>query len=238
MSRIAIIGYGKMGQTIHKMALAKGHEVPLTIDVNTDHSLDDLDQSIDVAIEFTRPDSAFSNLKACLEKGIPVVCGTTGWLDNLDEIHQLCHTTKGAFFYASNYSVGVNIFFALSDYLAGRMDAFAEYEVDLKEIHHTQKLDAPSGTAITLAQGILKALDRKEQWIGQANGNSSDLVIQSERIEDTPGTHMITYKSEIDAIEIKHTAFSRKGFASGALTAAEWLIGKQGIFSMRDLLGF
>jgi len=239
MSKIAIIGYGKMGQTIHQMALAKGHEVPLTIDVNTEHSLSDLDTSIDVAIEFTRPESAFENLRACMKKGIPVVCGTTGWLDRLDEIKQLRTTHDGAMFYASNYSVGVNIFFALSEYLAQQMNSFAEYDVAMKEIHHTQKLDAPSGTAITLAEGILKGLKRKETWTNQEVENKdSDLSILSERIDDTPGTHIIDYRSEIDAIEIKHTAFSRKGFASGALTAAEWLVGKKGFFDMRDLLGF
>ncbi len=239
MSTIAVIGYGRMGQIIHQLALQKGHKVPLTIDVTTEHQLQDLGEHIDVAIEFTGPESAFDNLKTCLQMGIPVVCGTTGWLDRMDEIKALRDDLNGSLFYASNYSMGVNLFFALNRYLAKQMNSFPNYDVRMTETHHKYKLDAPSGTAITLAQGILDELDRKSQWInGAPKESDDDLQITSRRINETPGIHLVDYHSEVDSIEIKHTAHSRAGFALGAISAAEWLIGKQGFFGMKDLLGF
>lgn len=239
MYKIALIGYGKMGHTIQDLALQKGHSVPLTIDDTTDHDLEDLSSDIDVAIEFTRPESAFNNITACLKKGIPVVSGTTGWLDQMPQVKDLCEREDGAFFYASNYSIGVNLFFLLNEFLAEQMDNFPEYDITMKEIHHTQKLDAPSGTAITLAEGLLTRIKRKDTWIGEeGTPRSKDVLIKSERIADTPGTHSVTYQSDIDSIEIQHTAFNRLGFAKGALTAAEWLVGKRGCYGMRDLLGF
>lgn len=239
MLKIALIGYGKMGKTIEKIALEKGHKVSLKIDINASDSLVDLSPATaDVAIEFTRPEAAFQNIATSLRQGVPVVCGTTGWLDRMDEIKGICTEANSGFFYASNYSIGVNLFFALNRYLATKMNNFPEYDIEMQEIHHTQKLDAPSGTAITLAEGILENVERKNSWINKMKGNTNEIGIESLRIADTPGTHSIQYASEIDAIEIKHTAFSRQGFASGALTAAEWLVGKKGCFGMEDLLGF
>ncbi len=239
MLKIALIGYGKMGKTIEKIAIEKGHDISLKIDVNATDSLVDLSPvTADVAIEFTRPEAAFQNIATSLKQGVPVVSGTTGWLERMDEIKTVCTKANSAFFYASNYSIGVNLFFALNRYLAIRMNNLPEYDVEMQEIHHTQKLDAPSGTAITLAEGILENIRRKGSWINETNGKNDEIAIESLRIGDTPGTHSIQYTSEVDAIEIKHTAFSRQGFASGALTAAEWLVGKQGCFGMEDLLGF
>ena len=239
MLKIALIGYGKMGKTIEQLAIDKGHSISLKIDINAADSLSDLSpETADVAIEFTRPDSAFENITTALNAGVPVVSGTTGWLDKMDQVKATCVAAKSGFFYASNYSIGVNLFFALNRYLAEKMDSFPQYDVEMQEIHHTQKLDAPSGTAITLAEGILDNIKRKSGWINDLKGDKQDLPIESLRIADTPGTHSITYSSMVDAIEIKHTAFSRLGFASGALTAAEWLVGKKGNFGMQDLLGF
>lgn len=237
--KIAIIGYGKMGKTIERIALEKGHEIVLKIDVEnrSDFTKENL-QKAEVAIEFSRPESAFENIADCLRAGVPTVSGTTGWLDKLKEAKQICMETGGAFFYASNYSIGVNIFFALNEQLAKMMNDFPSYKVQLEEIHHTQKLDAPSGTAITLAEGVLDNLTRKEKWINEPEHSSTDLSILSKRIEKVPGTHRVTYSSVVDTIEIKHTAHSREGFAAGAVMAAEWLVGKKGFFGMKDLLGF
>ncbi len=237
--KIAIIGYGKMGKTIERIALEMGHEIVLKIDLEnrSDFSKGSLKKA-DVAIEFSRPESAFENIGGCLRAGVPVISGTTGWLDKMEAAKQICRETNGAFFYASNYSIGVNIFFALSNQLAKMMDAFPSYEVQLEEIHHTQKLDAPSGTAISLAEGILNNLTRKERWINEPERLPSDLSILSKRIDKVPGTHLVTYSSAIDTIEIKHAAHSREGFASGAVMAAEWIVGKKGFFGMEDLLGF
>lgn len=239
MLKIALIGYGKMGKTIEKIAQSKGHDISLKIDINASDSLVDLSPATaDVAIEFTRPEAAFQNIATSLKQGVPVVCGTTGWLDRMDDIKAICAEANSGFFYASNYSIGVNIFFALNRYLATRMNNFPEYDIEMQEIHHTQKLDAPSGTAITLAEGILENIERKGSWINETEVNIDEIAIESLRVADTPGTHSIQYTSEIDAIEIKHTAFSRQGFASGAVTAAEWLLGKKGCFGMKDLLDF
>jgi 4-hydroxy-tetrahydrodipicolinate reductase len=204
--KIALIGYGKMGKTIEQLALAKGHKIGLVIDINNKEEFTASNlQKIDVAIEFSSPESAFENISTCLNNGTPVISGTTGWLDKIEEIKSLCERQKGAFFYASNYSVGVNIFFEINRQLAKMMDRFPAYQVVMEEIHHTQKLDAP---------------------------------IISKRIDNVPGTHSVSYESRIDNIEIKHTAHSRVGFAEGSIKAAEWIIGKQGCFGMKDMLGF
>ena len=237
--KIALIGYGKMGKTIEQIALAKGHKVVLKIDIDNkaDFTAQNLKKA-DAAIEFTRPESAFDNIYKCLEAGLPVVSGTTGWLEKKTEIEQFCTRQKGAFFYASNYSIGVNIFFALNKFLAKMMNAQPQYEIETEEIHHTQKLDAPSGTSITLAEGIIENIQRKKSWINEVSNARTKVPIISKRMDKTPGTHQISYLSTIDTIEIKHTAHSREGFASGAIQAAEWIIGKQGCFGMQDLLGF
>lgn len=237
--RIALIGYGKMGKTIREIAEQRGHRVEMIIDIDQMHTLEDLNNDlIDVAIEFTRPEAAFKNIGAALKKSIPIISGTTGWLDKYEEIRALCAKNQGSFFYASNYSIGVNIFFEINQQLARVMNHFLEYDVELEEIHHTQKLDAPSGTAITLAEGIMGELERKRNWIKGETSQQDSIGIISKRIDDVPGTHTVSYKSVIDDIEIKHTAHSRQGFATGAVVAAEWLVNKKGCFGMTDLLKF
>ena len=242
--KIALIGYGKMGKTLEKVALLRGHQVVLKIDVDNRADFDRLAEA-DVAIEFTRPESAVQNLEKCIAAGVPVVCGTTGWLSVFERISALCNDKNSAFFYASNYSIGVNIFFEINRQLAKMMNDYPMYDVSMEEIHHTQKLDAPSGTAITLAQGILQNIARKTNWVTNTEGaasttpvGESDISILAKRIDPAPGTHVVQYNSPIDSIEITHTAHSREGFATGAVVAAEWLVGKKGVFSMRDLLGF
>lgn len=235
--KIALIGYGKMGKTIDALAQAAGHEVVLRIDVGNSQDLNAEQLAMaDVAIEFTRPESAFNNIVACLENGVPVVCGTTGWLDRLEEAKQLVEKYQGGLFYASNYSIGVNIFFAVNKYLAKLMKRYRQYEISMEEIHHTQKLDAPSGTAITLAEGIIGEIDRKKSWKNEATEQADELPIISKRIDKVPGTHEISYDSAVDNITITHTAHSREGFAKGALAAAEWMLGKQGFYGMEDML--
>lgn len=235
--KIALIGYGKMGKTIDVLAQAAGHEVVLRIDVGNSQDLNAEQLAMaDVAIEFTRPESAFNNIVACLENGVPVVCGTTGWLDRLEEAKQLVEKYQGGLFYASNYSIGVNIFFAVNKYLAKLMKRYRQYEISMEEIHHTQKLDAPSGTAITLAEGIIGEIDRKKSWKNEATEQADELPIISKRIDKVPGTHEISYDSAVDNITITHTAHSREGFAKGALAAAEWMLGKQGFYGMEDML--
>lgn len=237
--KIALIGYGKMGKTIEKMATEQGHEVVLKFDVdNFDEFTVENIKKAEVAIEFTRPEGAAENIKKCIVAGVPVVCGTTGWLEQKPEMDALCLEKGSAFFYASNYSVGVNIFFALNKFLAKMMNEQAQYELETEEIHHTQKLDAPSGTSITLAEGIIENIKSKKTWINQASKAKSKVAIISKRIDKVPGTHSIHYQSTIDDIEIKHTAHSRAGFAGGAIQAAEWIIGKKGVFGMSDMLGF
>lgn len=235
--KIALIGYGKMGKEIEKIALDRGHEVVLKIDVTNPEDLTIANlQKADVAIEFTIPSSAIANYQLCFEAGIPVVSGTTGWLEKLPEVHQLCSAKIGTFFYASNFSLGVNIFFALNKKLAELMANRPEYTVEMKEIHHTQKLDAPSGTAITLAEGILANLPEKTSWVNQSTEKADELGIVSVREGQVPGTHIINYDSEVDYIEITHCAKSRKGFAFGAVLAAEYSFGKKGILSMNEML--
>jgi 4-hydroxy-tetrahydrodipicolinate reductase len=234
---ILLLGYGKMGKTIEQIALKRNHQVPYKIDIDNRSEFLNLDKSsVDVAIEFSHPESAFENIKICLEKGIPVVSGTTGWLDKKPEIERLCREKNGAFFYSSNYSVGVNIFFHLNKILAKIMSGFPDYDVSMEEIHHTEKKDAPSGTAITLAEGVLENFPGKTGWVNQEVASKEELPILSKRIGKVPGTHTIFYNSPIDSIEIKHTAHSREGFAEGSVIAAEWLKGKNGIFGMDDML--
>ncbi len=237
--KIALIGYGKMGKTIEKMATEQGHQVVLKFDVDNfgEFTVKNIKKA-DVAIEFTRPEGAAENIKKCIEAGVPVVCGTTGWLEKKDEVDALCKAKGSAFFYASNYSVGVNIFFALNKFLAKMMNEQPQYNLETEEIHHTQKLDAPSGTSITLAEGIIAEMKSKKAWVNKASKAKSKVPIISKRIDKVPGTHTINYQSAIDDIEIKHTAHSRAGFAGGAIQAAEWIIGKKGVFGMSDMLGF
>lgn len=236
--KIALIGYGKMGKAIEEIALAKGHEIVLKIAAkNTEEFTVENVQKADVAVEFTGPESAVENMTKCFEAQVPVVCGSTGWLQHLPVVKQLCKQTSGSLLYASNFSVGVNLFFKLNEFLAQLMATRTEYNVKLEETHHTQKKDAPSGTAITLAEQVLKEITTKKQWVNQQTRNAGELEIVSKRIDPAPGTHSVKYTSEIDDIEIIHTAHSRQGFASGAVLAAEFLNGKTGIFSMKDVLG-
>jgi len=231
--KIALLGYGKMGKTIEKIALQKGHEIVLKVDEN----MKNYDITVaDVAIDFSIPSVAFNNISTCLKNKVPVVSGTTGWLDKYEEATDLCKKNNGGFIYASNFSLGVNIFFELSDYLAKMMGNLSLYDISMEEIHHTQKLDAPSGTAITLAEDIIKHT-HKNSWALDVTNNNTEIPIVAKRITDVPGTHTVEYKSEVDTIEIKHTAHNRGGFGLGAVTAAEWLVGKHGVFTMKDVLG-
>ncbi|MFZ1264315.1 MAG: 4-hydroxy-tetrahydrodipicolinate reductase [Chitinophagaceae bacterium] len=235
--RIALIGYGKMGKAIEEVALQKGHEIVLKIDQPNLHEFTPENMvKAEVAIEFTGPQSAFDNVKACLDMGLPVICGSTGWTDRLEEMKHYCAVKKVGFIYSSNYSIGVNIFFEVNKKLAFLMSPHKEYEVILEETHHTQKRDAPSGTAITLAEQILEQVKRKKQWVNELSDNPEDLEIISQRIDPAPGTHSIKYSSAIDNIEIIHTAHNRKGFAFGALLAAEFIKDKKGFFTMKEVL--
>ncbi|HMH34445.1 MAG TPA: 4-hydroxy-tetrahydrodipicolinate reductase [Puia sp.] len=237
--RIALVGYGKMGKTIEEVAIQKGHEVVLKIDIDNRKELDAAHLAgADAAIEFTGPQSAFGNVMACLEAGIPVVCGSTGWLDRYEEARKYCESVHGTLLYASNFSIGVNIFFELNKKLAQLMSTHADYDISMTEIHHTQKKDAPSGTAISLAEQILESIARKKLWVNHISDNTDELEIISERIDPAPGTHKVKYSSAIDDIEIIHTAHSRKGFAAGAVLAAEFISNKKGVLGMKDVLGF
>jgi 4-hydroxy-tetrahydrodipicolinate reductase len=236
--KIALIGYGKMGKSIESIALNKGHEIVLKIDIQNNQDFTEAAlQKADVAIEFTGPHSAYENVKKCIAWGVPVVSGSTGWLDKWNEIKDLCDEKNGTLIYSSNYSIGVNLFFELNKQLAQLMQPYNSYDVSMTEVHHTEKKDAPSGTAISLAEQILTHLGRKNKWVNGASANSNELVIQSERIDPAPGTHMVKYSSEVDDIEIIHTAHTRVGFASGAVLAAEFAFEKKGIFTMKDVLG-
>jgi 4-hydroxy-tetrahydrodipicolinate reductase len=236
--KIALIGYGKMGKAIEAVALEKGHEVVLKIDLDNAPELNAANAArADVAIEFTGPLSAFDNVIKCLSLGLPVVCGSTGWLAKWEEAKQYCEKQNGTLIYASNYSIGVNLFFELNTRLAKLMGAYPQYEVSMEEIHHTQKKDAPSGTAITLAEQILANHPRKKSWVNHAAGGLQELPIISLREDPAPGTHKIKYSSAIDDIEIIHTAHNRIGFAGGAVLAAEFAINKKGIFGMKEVLG-
>jgi 4-hydroxy-tetrahydrodipicolinate reductase len=236
--KIGLLGYGKMGRAIEEIALQRGHEIVCRVGIENleDRTMDNIKKA-DVVIEFTGPDSAFENIRLCLDAGVPVVSGSTGWLSRFDEAKSYCLQKKGAFLYASNFSVGVNIFFALNKKLAQLMKGHAEYKVSLKEIHHTQKLDAPSGTAISLAEQVMQAIPAKKKWVNHESADNSELVIVSERKDPAPGTHTITYESDIDDISITHTAHNRKGFATGAVLAAEFLNEhRSGVFGMGDVL--
>lgn len=240
--KIAIIGYGKMGKAIEEIAVAKGHEIILKIDAaNTSDFTKENIQNADVAIEFTGPQSAFENITKCIQWGVPVVSGSTGWLDNFEKAKKLCEEKKGCLLYASNFSIGVNLFFEINKQVAALMEPYDNYDVSMTEIHHTEKKDAPSGTAISLAEQILAKIGRKNKWVNEPSNESSNeasnLIIRSERIDPAPGTHSIIYNSPIDSIEIKHTAHTRKGFACGAVLAAEFVHKKIGIFTMSNVLG-
>lgn len=229
--KIALLGYGRMGQAIEKIAIERGHEIvikkdvePLTVELSL----------ADAAIDFSHPTSAFDNIKSCIDANVPVVSGTTGWLDRYEEIEKYCKEKNGSFIYASNFSIGVNLFFNLNSYLAQMMHKIGEYKVDMEEIHHIHKLDAPSGTAISLANDIMEHTDHKKWTIDPAKEN--ELAIHVKREGEVPGTHSVKYESSIDAIEIKHTAHNRSGFALGAVVAAEWLQSRKGVFNMKDVL--
>ncbi|MBN2743674.1 MAG: 4-hydroxy-tetrahydrodipicolinate reductase [Marinilabiliaceae bacterium] len=235
--KIALIGYGKMGKEIEKIALERGHEIVCRIDINSPDTFDsDAFRSAQVAIEFTTPEAAYHNFLNCFKYHVPVVAGTTGWLDKMDDIRQRVAGENQTFFYASNYSLGVNIFFAINKQLAKLMNRADGYDVSMVEVHHTQKLDAPSGTAITLAEGIIDNYNGKSAWALESSDKKEDLVIKAVREGQVPGIHTITYDSEVDEIMIHHSAKSRKGFALGAVLAAEFTAGKKGWLGMNDLL--
>jgi 4-hydroxy-tetrahydrodipicolinate reductase len=229
--KIALLGYGRMGKEIEKIALQRGHEIVIKTSSGTSYDI----KSADVAIDFSIPSSAFENISNCFNNNVPVISGTTGWLEKHKEAVDLCIEKKGAFIYASNFSLGVNIFFELNNQLAKMMDNLRDYNITMEEIHHTKKLDAPSGTAITLAEGIIEN-SAKTNWELDGKNTSETIPIVAKRIPDVPGTHTIDYTSEVDTIEITHTAHSRKGFALGAVVAAEWILNKTGVFTMKDVL--
>jgi 4-hydroxy-tetrahydrodipicolinate reductase len=247
--KIALLGYGKMGKIIEQIALERQHQIVLKIDKDNLHeaTIENLKQA-DVAIEFSTPSSVLGNIERCFEAGVPIVIGTTGWYDQLAAVKEECIAGNHALLYGSNYSVGVNIFFHINRMLAKVMNNYPYYDVQVEEIHHTQKLDAPSGTAITIAEGILDGLEAKQQWKNVVVSDDAepaedviagnDLLIESLRIENVPGTHTVVYDSEIDTIEFKHTAHNRNGFALGAVLAAEWLIDKKGFFPVTDMFTF
>ena len=229
--KIALLGYGKMGQVIERIALERGHEIVLKKDEN--NTFDGLSNA-DVAIDFSVPSAAVSNISSCFHSNVPVISGTTGWLEHYDEMAALCEAKNGGFISSSNFSLGVNIFFELNEYLAKIMSKFDSYSVNMEEIHHTQKLDAPSGTAISLAKGVIENSSYTNWTLKKPE--AKQIHIEAKRIGTVPGTHTVTYTSLVDTIEIKHTAHNREGFALGAVIAAEWIVGKQGIFTMKDVL--
>lgn len=233
--KILLVGYGKMGRAIEKVAVERGHSIAGRVDIQT---TDKITSGADAAIEFTQPGAAADNVRQCIEAGIPVVCGTTGWLEKMEGVKDLCRRNNGTFFYASNYSLGVNIFFKVNEYLAKLMATQSSYDVSIDETHHTQKKDAPSGTAITTAEGILRNLPNKKSWVNKESTNPTDLVINSFRVDPAPGTHVVKYRSAIDDIELTHTAHTREGFALGAVLVAEWIKDRKGILTMDDFLPF
>jgi 4-hydroxy-tetrahydrodipicolinate reductase len=237
--KILLIGYGKMGKTIEKMALSKGHTITGRIDIDNFNEIDQLLSESDVAIEFTNPESAYRNLLKCVTSQTPVVCGTTGWLEKYNDLTKAVSENESAFFYASNYSIGVNIFFAINEHLAKMMNRYPQYDIEIDETHHTEKKDAPSGTAITIAEGITDHVERKNDWQLDAQGQyeSDRIKIRAHREGIVYGKHTVTYDSPIDQIVITHDAHTRDGFAMGALMAAEWIHGKKGVYGMKDMLG-
>ena len=244
--KIAILGYGKMGRIIEQFATERGHEIVLKINIDNteDLTLANLGKA-DVAIDFSTPDSALSNIELCFDAGVPVVVGTTGWYGHLQTVKNTCEQGNNTLLYASNFSIGVNVFFFVNKVLAKIMNRYPQYEVQVEEIHHTQKLDSPSGTAMTISEGILTELDRKNEWVNELIGSGEEfivkpdqLLIESHRIEDVPGTHTVIYSSEVDDIEFKHKAHNRAGFALGAVLAAEWLEDKTGFYNITDMFDF
>ena len=244
--KIAILGYGKMGRIIEQFAIERGHEVVLKVNVDNldDLSIRNLEQA-DVAIDFSTPNSALSNIEICFAAHVPIVVGTTGWYGSLQEVKNKCEESNNTLIYASNFSIGVNVFFFVNKVLAKIMNRYPQYEIQVEEIHHTEKLDSPSGTAMTIAEGIISELGRKIEWVDELIGSGEELIpkpdqllIESHRIEDVPGTHTVIYSSEVDDIEFKHKAHSRAGFALGAVLAAEWLEGKTGFFNITDMFDF
>ena len=244
--KIALIGYGKMGKLLERFAQERGHEICITIDAdNASDIRSERFKEADVAIEFSVPHAALEHIYDAFEADVPIVVGTTGWYDELAAVEQKCRAGNNTLLYASNFSVGVNVFFYVNKILARLMNSYPQYDVQVEEIHHTQKLDAPSGTAITIAEGILDGLERKNTWVNEVIGQQDDvivkpneLLIESHRIEEVPGTHTVIYSSEVDELEFKHTAHSRAGFALGAILAAEWLHGKKGFYSIQDMFDF
>jgi len=237
--KIALIGYGKMGKEIEQIALKRNHQIVYKFDVNNKSELNAQNlKNVDAAIEFSTPDSAFENYMKCFEADVPVVSGTTGWLQKFDEITEYVKQHKKSFFYASNFSIGVNIFFKINTFLSGIMNKYPEYNPQITETHHTEKKDSPSGTAITLAQDIIKNIDTKKSWVNNFTDQKDQIYINSLRKVNIPGTHTIKYESNVDIIEISHEAKNRKGFALGAVLAAEFIADKKGLFSMNDLLNF
>lgn len=235
--KIALIGYGKMGKAIEQIAIQQGHEIVLKIGSSNLSELNSGNiEKADVAIEFSKPEVAFENVVFCLNNDTPVVCGTTGWIEKLPEAEKLCIVKNGSFLYASNFSIGVNIFFEINKRLAKLMSDRKEYDVEIEETHHIHKKDAPSGTAISLAREIIEE-GKKKKWVKVQSNSAEDLFIKSIRTGEVPGTHVVTYSSENDAIEIKHTAHNRMGFAAGAVAAAQFIKNKTGIFTMKDVLG-
>jgi len=230
--KIALFGYGKMGKEIEQIALQRGHEIVLKINEGEQYDI----SIADIAIDFSVPNAALSNIVSCFKNNVPVISGTTGWLDDFDKAIDVCKENNGSFIYASNFSIGVNIFFELNKQLAKMMNSQKEYSINLEEIHHTKKLDTPSGTAITLAEGIINNTSKRDWQLKETQVNAGTIPIEAKRILDVPGTHIISYESQIDSIEIKHTAHNRKGFALGAIIAAEWLNNKIGIYTMKDVL--
>ncbi|MGJ1264150.1 4-hydroxy-tetrahydrodipicolinate reductase [Sphingobacterium spiritivorum] len=244
--KIVLLGYGKMGQLIEKFAQKRGHEVILVVDQHNRETLTAQDiQDADVAIDFSVPSGALENISLCFEASVPLVVGTTGWYDHLDEVKDICLETDQSLLYGSNFSIGVNIFFHINKMLAKAIQPYHQYDVQVEEIHHVHKLDAPSGTAITIAEGILNNSDIKQQWVNELvdDGDGiipkpNELLIESLRIEEVPGTHTVLYSSEVDQIEFKHTAHNREGFALGAVIAAEWLQGKKGFYQVTEMFDF
>ncbi|PRD32813.1 UNVERIFIED_CONTAM: dapB [Trichonephila clavipes] len=244
--KIVLLGYGKMGQLIERFALKRGHEVVLIVDEQNRDSieLEDIEDA-DVAIDFSTPHAALDNISLCFEANLPIVVGTTGWYENLEEVKQITLSSDQSLLYGSNFSIGVNVFFHINKMLAKAINPYKQYDVQVEEIHHIHKLDAPSGTAITIAEGILGEVDQKNTWVNSVEGSGEEviakpdeLLIESLRIEEVPGTHTVLYSSEVDQIEFKHTAHSREGFALGAVIAAEWLQGKKGFFQVTEMFDF
>lgn len=244
--KIVLLGYGKMGQLIERFAMKRGHEVVLIVDERNRDSITSEDlEDADMAIDFSTPNAALENISLCFESDLPLVVGTTGWYEHLDEVKDTCLEADQALLYGSNFSIGVNIFFHINKMLAKAVNPYKQYDVQVEEIHHIHKLDAPSGTAITIAEGILENSDEKKSWVNSVEGSGeevipkpNELLIESLRIEEVPGTHTVLYSSEVDQIEFKHTAHSREGFALGAVIAAEWLLGKKGFYQVTEMFDF